>query len=385
MGSSRQTLLVTTHYAPIIRRGFRLLCVLLLLAPFCWAQQNLSEYPQEFEGDWSISDFTFHSGETLARLRLHYITLGSPQRDAAGHVRNAVLMLHGTGGTGRNFLSAELGGELFGKGQPLDASRYYIILPDAIGTGKSSKPSEGLRVKFPHYRYDDMVRAQYLLVRDGLKVDHLRLVMGTSQGGMHTWLWGTTYPDFMDALMPMASGPVEIAGRNRMTRIMAIQAIKYDPDWKNGEYTAQPRGLIAARNIRSIMTGSALQFQKENPTAEKADAAVEAMAKAALQGDANDTIYQYEASTGYNPSSMLEKIQAPLFAINSADDEINPPELGILEREIKRVKRGRYILIPLSDETRGHQSYSRAVLWKNHLLELLHISEPRGGPPAPRN
>ncbi len=358
---------------------------MLLLAPFCWAQQEPSEYPQQVEGDWNVPDFTFHSGEKLAQLRLHYITLGSPQRDAAGHVRNAVLILHGTGGIGRNFLSAEFGGQLFGKGQPLDATRYYIILPDAIGTGNSSKPSDGLRMKFPHYRYDDMVRAQYLLVRDGLKVDHLRLVLGTSQGGMHTWLWGVTYPDFMDALMPLASAPVEIAGRNRMTRIMAIQAIKNDPDWKNGEYTTQPRGLIAARNIRSIMTGSAVQFQKENPSAEKADAAVAAMGKAALQGDANDTIYQYEASTDYNPSPMLEKIRSPLFAINSADDEINPPELGILEREIKRVHRGRYILIPLSDETRGHQTYNRAALWKNHLLELLQISEPRSGAAASRD
>jgi homoserine O-acetyltransferase/O-succinyltransferase len=385
MASSHRTLLVTTHYSPIIRRGSRPLCLLLLLSAFCWAQQDPSGYPQKFEGDWSVPDFTFQSGEKLAHLRLHYITLGSPERDAAGHVRNAVLILHGTGGIGRNFLSAEFGGELFGKGQPLDATRYYIILPDAIGTGKSSKPSEGLRMKFPHYRYDDMVCAQYLLVRDGLKVDHLRLVMGTSQGGMHTWLWGVTYPNFMDALMPMASAPIEIAGRNRMTRIMAIQAIKNDPDWKNGEYTTQPRGLIAARNIRSIMTGSALQFQKENPTPDKADAVVEAMGKAALQGDANDTIYQYEASTDYNPSPLLEKIQAPLFAINSADDEINPPELGILEREIKRVKQGRYILIPLSNETRGHQTYNLAVVWKNHLLELLHISDPGGGPTAPRN
>jgi len=209
--------------------------------------------------------------------------------------------------------------------------------------------------------------------------------MGTSQGGMHTWLWGVTYPDFMDALMPMASAPVEIAGRNRMTRIMAINAIKNDPDWKNGEYNKQPRGLIAARNIRSIMTGGALEYQRENPTAEKADAALETMAKAALRGDANDTIYQYEASTEYNPSPMLDKIHAPLFAINSADDEINPPELGILEREIKHVKRGRYILIPLSQETRGHATYNRAVLWKNYLLELLHISEPRGGARELRN
>src|SRR3989442_11509787 len=354
-----------------------LLCLLLLLSAFSWAQQEPSGYPQQFEGDWNVPDFTFHSGEKLAQLRLHYITLGSPERDAAGHIRNAVLILHGTGGTGRGFLAAEFGAELFGKSQPLDAARYYIILPDAIGTGKSSKPSDSLRMTFPHCRYDDMVRAQYLLVHDGLKVDHLRLVMGTSQGGMHTWLWGVTYPDFMDVLMPMASAPVVIAGRNRMTRTMAIQAIKNDPDWKNGEYTTQPRGLIAARNIRSIMTGSALQFQKENPTAEKADAALEAMAKAALRGDANESIYQYEASTHNNPSPMLERIQAPLLAINSADDELNPPELRILEHEIKRVKRGRYILIPLSDQTRGHQTYNRALLWKNDLLVLLQMSEPR--------
>ena len=214
-----------------------LLCLLLAFSAFSWAQQEPSGYPQQFEGDWNVPDFTFHSGEKLAQLRLHYITLGSPVRDGTGHVGNAILILHGTGGIGRNFLSAEFGRELFGKGQPLDAARYYIILPDAIGTGKSSKPSDGLRMKFPHYRYEDMVRAQYLLVHDGLKLDHLRMVMGTSQGGMHTWLWGVTYPDFMDALMPMASAPVEIAGRNRMTRIMAIQAIKNDPDWKNGEYT----------------------------------------------------------------------------------------------------------------------------------------------------
>ena len=356
-----------------------LLGVLLMFSVFSWAQQEPTRYPQQFEGDWTVPDFTFQSGEKLAQLRLHYITLGSPERDPAGHVRNAVLMLHGTGGTSRSFLSPELGGQLFGSGQPLDASRYYIILPDAIGTGGSSKPSDGLRMKFPHYRYHDMVRAQYLMVHDGLNVDHLRLVLGASQGGMHSWVWGETYPDFMDAVMPMASGPVEIAGRNRMTRTMAIQAIKNDADWKNGEYKTQPRGLIAARAIRSIMTGSALEFQKQNPTAQKADAAVEALAKTALQLDANDTIYQYESSYDYDPSPMLEKIQAPLFAVNSADDEINPPELGILEREIKRVKRGRYILIPLSSETRGHQTYNRAVLWKNYLLELLDVSKPSGG------
>src|SRR5438132_7453100 len=210
MVSSRKTLLVMTH------------ALLLSLSSFSWAQQEPSGYPQQFEGDWNVPDFTFHSGEKLVQLRLHYITLGSPERDAAGHIRNAVLILHGTGGTGRGFLAAEFGAELFGKSQPLDATRYYIILPDAIGAGKSSKPSDGLRMRFPHYRYDDMVRAQYLLVNDGLKVDHMRLVMGTSQGGMHTWLWGVTYPDFMDVLMPMASAPVEIAVSIRMTRILTL-------------------------------------------------------------------------------------------------------------------------------------------------------------------
>ena len=359
------------HYRAII------LASLMVLSAFGFAQQAPSAYPHQFEGDWTASDFTFRSGEKLSQLRLHYITLGAPQRDAAGHVDNAVLLLHGTGGTSRSFLTTELGGELFSSGQPLDAGRYYVIIPDAIGTGKSSKPSDGLRMKFPHYRYDDMVRAEYLLVHDGLSIDHLRLVLGTSQGGMHTWLLGETYPDFMDALMPMASTPVEIAGRNRMTRTMAIAAIKNDPDWKNGEYTIQPRGLISARNIRSIMTGGALEFQKENPTADKADAAVNELARTALQFDANDTIYQYEASTDYNASPLLGKIHAPLFAINSADDEINPPELGIMEREIKKVNGGRYILLPLSDQTRGHLTYNRAVLWKNHLVELLDISDPR--------
>src|SRR5438876_6352302 len=295
MASSRKTLLVTTPDSPIIHRGSRLLCVLLLLSAFSWAQQEPSGYSQQFEGDWNVPDFTFHSGEKLAQLRLHYITLGSPERDAAGHVRNAVLVLHGTGGTGRNFLSAEFGAELFGKSQPLDATRYYIILPDAIGTGGSSKPSDGLRMKFPHYRYDDMVRSEYLLVHEGLKLDHLRLVLGTSQGGMHVWMWGEAYPDFMDALMPLASAPVEIAGRNRMSRTMSIQAIKNDPDWKNGEYKEQPHGLIAARNLRSIMTNGAVQLQKENPTAQKADMTVVGLGKTALGFDANDTIYQYEA------------------------------------------------------------------------------------------
>ncbi|HEV2444385.1 MAG TPA: alpha/beta fold hydrolase, partial [Candidatus Sulfopaludibacter sp.] len=276
---------------------------------------------------------------------------------------------------GRAFLSQQFGGALFREGQPLDAATHYIILPDDVGHGKSSKPSDGLRMKFPHYNYDDMVRAEYALVHDGLHVDHLRLVMGTSMGAMHTWVWGEMYPDFMDALMPLASAPVEIAGRNRMFRAMIIQAIRSDPEWKGGEYTKPPeQGLIAAQYALWMMTSSALQLHKTNPTHEKADAAVAALRQRAVRTDADDMLYYFEASTDYNPSPNLEKIQAPLYAINSADDEVNPPELGILEREIRRVPHGRYILIPTSDETRGHGTHSRPVVWNHYLMELLKES-----------
>jgi homoserine O-acetyltransferase len=344
---------------------------LVSLGLACWAQTAV----EPVEGDWIARDFTFKSGEKLAELRLHYTTLGTPAREA-GRVRNAVLIMHGTTGNGRGFLSDNFAGVLFGKGQPLDASRYYIILPDAIGHGKSSKPSDGLHARFPHYDYDDMVRAEYLLVHDGLRVDHLRVAMGTSMGAMHTWLWGETYPGFMDALMPLASAPVEIAGRNRIFREMIIEAIRGDPEWNDGEYTAQPRGMIAAEDVLFMMTSSPLQLQKSAPTREKADAEYARIQERRLHIDANDTLYALDASRNYNPSPQLESIQAPLFAINSADDEVNPPELGILEREIKRVPRGRYILIPISDETRGHGTHSRAVVWKNYLMELLAVSEP---------
>jgi homoserine O-acetyltransferase len=355
-----------------------------LLLPVCaWTQDPSQTGPapglQPTEGDYTVRDFVFKSGEKLAELRLHYTTLGRPSRDAAGHVNNAVIVMHGTGGSGRPFLGANFGGVLFGKDQLMDAGRYYIILPDAIGHGKSSKPSDGLHARFPHYRYDDMVRADYLLLHDGLNVDHLRLVMGTSMGAMHTWVWGEMFPDFMDALMPLASAPVEIAGRNRMFRAMVIDSIRGDPEWKNGEYTSPPHGLIAAQFALFMMTSSPLQLHKTNPTHAQADAAVETLMGRALRTDANDMLYQYESSTDYNPSPMLAKIKAPLFAVNSADDEVNPPELGIMEREIRHVARGRYILIPTSDETRGHGTHSRPVLWQNYLWELLHISEPRSG------
>ena len=342
----------------------------LLLTTFVWAQD-----PQPVEGDWIARDFVFKTGEKLAELRLHYTTLGKPSRDAAGRVNNAVIVMHGTGGTGRPFLGAGFGGELFGKGQPLDANRYFIILPDAIGHGRSSKPSDGLRAKFPHYDYEDMVRAHYLLVKEGLGIDRLRLVTGTSMGGMHTWIWGYLYPDFMDALMPLASAPVEIAGRNRMFRAMIMQAIKSDPDWNNGEYKKPPmNGLIAAQYALWMMTSSPMQLHRTNPTHDRSDAAVTALRERASRVDANDQLYQYDCSTTYNPSPHLEKIKAPLWAINSADDEVNPPELGILEREIKKVARGRYILIPTSEDTRGHGTHSRAAVWKNYLSELLHLT-----------
>ncbi len=331
-------------------------------------------------GDFTIEGFRFEGGEALPKLRIHYLTLGAPHRGPSGRVDNAVLILHGTGGTGRQFLSEAFAGVLFGPGQLLDAGRYYIVLPDGIGHGGSSKPSDGLHARFPRYGYRDMVRAQYLLLTDGLKVDHLRLVMGTSMGGMHTWLWGETYPDFMDALMPLASLPVQVAGRNRMMRKMIIDSIRSDPEWKGGEYTAPPRGLASAVYTLLIMVSSPRQWQKEAPTREAADRLFDEQLRTRLAGlDTNDMLYQFEASADYDPASALERIQAPLTAVNSADDQVNPPELGILERKIGRVKQGRYVLIPISDETRGHGTHSRPAVWKQHLADLLE----RSRTPAP--
>jgi homoserine O-acetyltransferase len=350
----------------------------LFAAALCCAQQQSPplSFPNQVESDFVARDFAFHTGEKLAELRIHYIAIGTPTRDSAGHVNNAVIIMHGTGGSGRAFLSQQFAGELFKPGQPLDVATHYVILPDDVGHGKSSKPSDGLHMKFPHYDYEDMVRAEYALVHDGLQVDHLRLVMGTSMGAMHTWVWGYLYPDFMDALMPLASAPVEIAGRNRMFRAMIMQAIRNDPDWNNGEYTKPPaNGLIAAQYSLWMMTTSSLQLHKTNSTHEKADDAVAALRQRAVRTDANDMLYYYDASTDYNPSPHLEQIKAPLYAINSADDVVNPPELGILEREIKRVAHGRYILIPTSDETRGHGTHSRPVVWKQYLIELLKESD----------
>ncbi len=347
-----------------------------LLLCFALASLGLAQStPEATESNWTARNFTFGTGEKAAELRLHYTTLGKPVRDAAGHTTNAVLVMHGTGGSGRAFLSENFAGVLFGPGQPLDTARFFVILPDAIGHGKSSKPSDGLRMKFPRYDYDDMVRAQHALIVEGLGIDHLRLVMGTSMGAMHTWVWGEMYPGFADAYMPLASAPVAIVGRNRMFRRMIADAIRGDPEWKNGEYTAPPNGLIAAQYSLFMMTSSPYQLQQTASTAAKVDAEFLRLKERALRTDANDMLYAFESSRTYDPSPNLEKIRAPLFAINSADDEVNPPELGILEREIVRVPKGRYILIPTGPETRGHGTHSRPAVWKQYLIELLAVSK----------
>jgi homoserine O-acetyltransferase len=335
-----------------------------------------AEYPAPIESDYLIKEFRFASGETLPELRIHYRTIGTPAKDEKGTVRNAVLITHGTTGSGAQFIRPEFAGELFGPGQPLDATKFFIVLPDGIGHGKSSKPSDGMRAKFPRYGYVDMVDAQFRLLKDGLQIDHARLVMGTSMGGMHTWLWGEVHPDFMDALMPLASLPTQISGRNRAWRRMIIDAIRHDPEWRGGDYTAQPQSLRTAAQMLWFMSSNPIVRQKDSPTLSKTDEALDKfVADHFKTDDANDVLYALEASRDYDPGPGLEKIQAPLLAINFADDLINPPELGILEREIKRVPHGRAVVIPLSDKTRGHGSHTIASLWKGELETLLKQTE----------
>src|SRR5579864_1535855 len=335
-----------------------------------------ADYPAPQSGTFVVKDFQFKSGEKLPEARLHYYTLGSPQKDASGKVRNAVLILHGTGGTGRQFLTPTFGGVLFVPCGVLDAAKYFIVLPDNVGHGGSSKPSDGLHMRFPHYEYDDMIELQYRMLTQGLGVNHLRLVTGTSMGGMHTWLWGEQHPDFMDALLPLASQPIEIAGRNRMMRKMIMDDIRTDPGWNNGEYKTQPHGLAAAEGVLLIMGSAPLRMQKEEPTREKADAYLDQrITQGVKTTDANDMIYYFDASRNYNPEPQLEKITAPLTAVNSADDQINPPELKIIDKDIVRVKNGKYVLLPTTDETRGHGTHSWPAIWGNHLAELLARSE----------
>ena len=337
-----------------------------------------ADYPAPTEGDYIVHDFKFTSGETLPELRLHYRTIGKQQKDAQGKTTNAVLIMHGTTGSGAQFVPRpEFADELFGKGQPLDATKFFIILPDGIGHGKSSKPSDGLHAKFPRYGYLDMVEAQYRLLTEGLGVNHARLVMGTSMGGMHTWLWGELHPDFMDALMPLASLPTQISGRNRAWRRVIIDAIRNDPAWNGGEYKTEPPSLRTAAETLWFMSGNPVLRQKEAPTLAKTDEVLDKFVGQIVKtDDANDVLYALEASHDYDPGPNLEKIRAPLLGINSADDLINPPELGILEREIKRVPHGRASVIPLSDKTRGHGSHTVAVLWKDELVKLLKETEP---------
>jgi homoserine O-acetyltransferase len=351
------TIRVLTFLLPIVAAGFA----------------SAADYPPPNEGDYTIRDFKFTSGETLPELRLHYRTLGKPEKDAQGKTTNAILIMHGTTGSGAQFVPRpEFADQLFGKGQPLDATKFFIVLPDGIGHGKSSKPSDGMHAKFTHYGYLDMVEAQYRLLTDGLGVNHARLVMGTSMGGMHTWLWGELHPDFMDALMPLASLPTQISGRNRAWRRMVIDAIRNDPAWNDGEYKTQPPSLRTAAEMLWFMSSNPLLRQKEAPTLAKTDEVLDKFVQQIVKtDDANDVLYALEASHDYDPGPNMEKIRAPLLAINSADDLINPPELGILERDIKRVPHGRAIVIPLSDKTRGHGSHTLAALWKDELVKLL--------------
>ncbi len=349
----------------------------LLLSILDASFASATDYPAPAEGDYTVRDFKFASGETLPELRLHYRTLGKPQKDAQGQTRNAVLIMHGTTGSGAQFVRPEFAGELFGKDQPLDAAKFFIVLPDAIGHGKSSKPSDGMHAKFPRYGYIDMVEAQYRLLTEGLGVNHARLVMGTSMGGMHTWLWGELHPEFMDALMPLASLPTQISGRNRAWRRLIIDAIRNDPGWHDGDYAAQPPSLRTAAEMLWFMSSNPVLRQKEAPTLAGTDEVLNKFVDDYMKtGDANDVLYALEASHDYDPGPNLEKIHAPLLAINSADDLINPPKLGILQREIKRMPKGRAVILPLSDKTRGHGSHTIAGLWKDELARLLKESEP---------
>ena len=349
----------------------------LALALLLAATVTVAAEPAVTEGNFVLKDFRFASGETLPELRLHYRTIGKLERDAKGVARNAVLIMHGTGGSGAGLLRPEFSGELFRTGGELDSARFFIILPDGIGHGQSTKPSDGLHAQFPRYAYTDMIAAQYRLVTEGLGVQHLRLVMGTSMGGMHTWLWGQRYPDAMDALMPLASLPAQISGRNRVWRRIAIDAIRLDPHWRGGDYREQPQGLRTAQQMLFLMSSNPVLRQQQMPDLARSDAVFDAaVADSVRATDANDLLYALEASRDYDPAPGLEKIRAPLIAINFADDLINPPELGILEREIARVPHGRAITIPMTPQSRGHSTHTIAAVWKEHLAELLRRPAP---------
>lgn len=338
---------------------------------FAFAAQA-ADYPAPKDGQWVARDFKFHTGEVMPELRIGYTTIGDPSGQP-------VVMLHGTTGSARSVLTPAFGGELFGAGQPLDATKYFIIIPDSIGHGRSSRPSDGLRAKFPKYNYDDMVDAQYRLLTEGLGIRHVRLVMGNSMGGMHTWIWGTKHPDYMDALVPMASQPTEMAARNWMLRRLLIETVRNDPDYNGGNYTTQPKSMKLANTFFAVATaGGTLAFQKAAPTRERADKIIDARLAAPFNADANDYIYQWESSRDYNPAPNLEKITAPLLAINAADDERNPPETGVMDQAMKRVRNGKLLLIPATDDTRGHGTTGSAKFFAKELAEFMQTAPKRG-------
>jgi homoserine O-acetyltransferase len=364
-------------------------CLMLCTAALCQTMSlspaNQAPAPAAQPSKWPAVDgtvvlpnFRFGSGEMLPELKLHYLTLGTPHRNAAGHVDNAVLLLHGTGGNAHSLMNPLFSDVLFGPGAPLDITKYFLILPDDIGHGESSKPSDGLHAHFPAYDYDDMVASQRMML-DHMKIDHLRLILGTSMGCMQSFVWGETYPGFADALAPFACLPVQIAGRNRMMRYMAIQAVKQDPAWMEGEYKTEPvQGLRTANEIILMMGSSPLQMQKQAPTRDAAEKYIDqSLARVLASTDANDLIYQMNASRNYDPRPNLDKITTPILWINSADDFINPPELGIAEREVKRMPNARFILIPISDATRGHGTHTVAAVWKDYLAEFMQATDPR--------
>jgi len=353
----------------------RVLTALLLVVAASSASAETA-WPNQHAGDAVFKDFRFDSGETLSALTLHYVTLGTAKRNAAGEIVNAVLLLHGTGGTWQSWMQPTLADELFRPGAPLDAAEYFTIMPDGIGRGGSSKPSDGLRAKFPHYRYADMVVATHRLLTEYLGVEHLRLVMGTSMGGMHTWMWGEMFPDFMDGLVPIASQPIAISGRNWIMRRIAIEAIRNDPDWNNGDYQNNPTHWVYAAPITQLMTDSVMYFQQAAPSREAGDALYRKMVDDVRKRDANDLLYAIEAVMDYDPAKDLGKIKAKLLAINSADDAVNPPELDVMGPAIKRIPGARFVLIPASEKTHGHNTYFMAALWKEHLRGFLNELPP---------
>jgi homoserine O-acetyltransferase/O-succinyltransferase len=339
-----------------------------LLTSHAMAQTS---WPNQRDANFTIRDFRFGDGETMPELRLHYMTLGTAKRNAQGEITNGIVLLHGTSGSGQNWLLPTLAGELFGKGQPLDASENFIIIPDSIGVGGSSKPSDGLKGKFPHYRYHDIVEAEHRLVIEGLGIHHLRMVMGSSMGGMQTWMWGEMYPDLMDGLVPIASMPIQISGRNWINRRIRIEAIKHDPEYHDGNYEKNPTHWIYTSPSGAMSTESAWQIQQSAPTRDAGDAMYRKLVEDAAKNDANNTLYGIEAVMDYDPSKDLEKIKAHLMAINFADDEANPPDLHVLEPAVKRIAHAQYVLIPGSEKTHGHYTHLRAAIWKSHLAEFM--------------